>query len=305
VQPELICIGEPLVELNQTTPGEPSYLMGHGGDTSNCAVAAARQGTSVGYLTALGQDSFGDSFVQLWAREGVDYGHVLRLGGASTGIYFVSHGPTGHEFSYLRRDSAASRLSPRDIPEDAIARAKVLHASGISQAISASACDAVFRAIEIAKGGGTLVSYDTNLRLRLWPLPRARAIIHATAGMADILLPGLDDGRALTGLEEPDRRLLSPPGPRDRRPDARLTGRAGGHARAPRADRSASGRGGRCHRRRRCVRRRVPRRVSALGRSLRRGALRQRRRRARGQRLRRGGAAAGPGGGRAPARWRE
>ena len=204
MQPDLICLGEPLVEFNQTTPGEPGYLMGYGGDTSNCAVAAARQGASVGYLTALGQDSFGDAFVQLWAREGVDYAHVLRLTGAATGIYFVSHGPTGHEFSYLRRDSAASRLSPRDLPEDYIAKARVLHVSGISQAISDSACDAVLRAVEIARAGETLVSYDTNLRLRLWPLPRARAMIHATVPMADIVLPGLDDGRALTGLEEPD-----------------------------------------------------------------------------------------------------
>lgn len=204
MQPDLICIGEPLVEFNQTRPGEPNYLMGFGGDTSNCAIAAARQGAKVGYLTALGQDSFGDAFVRLWEREGVDYTNVLRLPDASTGIYFVSHGSTGHEFSYLRKGSAASRLAPEDIPEDYVARARVLHLSGISQAISDTACDAALRAVEIARANETLVSFDTNLRLRLWPLPRARAMIHATVPMADILLPGLDDGRALTGLDEPD-----------------------------------------------------------------------------------------------------
>jgi 2-dehydro-3-deoxygluconokinase len=202
VQPDLICLGEPLIEFNQTQRGEPNYRMGFGGDTSNCAIAAARQGASVGYLTALGQDSFGDAFVRLWDAEGIDYSHVMRLPDAPTGIYFVTHGPSGHEFAYLRRGSAASRIAPGDLPEDYIAKARILHVSGISEAISDTACDTVLRAVEIARAGDTLVSLDTNLRLQLWPLPRARAVIEATARMADIVLPALDDARALTGLDE-------------------------------------------------------------------------------------------------------
>ena len=47
------------------------------------------------------------------------------------------------------------------------------------------------------------MSYDTNLRLRLWPLDEARAVIHAAASEADVLLPGLDDAALLTGLSAP------------------------------------------------------------------------------------------------------
>ena len=68
---------------------------------------------------------------------------------------------------------AASRLSPDNLPLDAIRAARVLHLSAISQAISASACDACFAAIDAAHGAGAKISYDTNLRLKLWPLPRA------------------------------------------------------------------------------------------------------------------------------------
>jgi 2-dehydro-3-deoxygluconokinase len=82
--------------------------------------------------------------------------------------------------------------------------AKVLHASGISQAISSSAADAVFAAMKIAREAGVLVSYDTNLRLRLWPLDRARAIIHAAVALTDIVRPSLDDATLLTGLSDPD-----------------------------------------------------------------------------------------------------
>ena len=203
MKPDIVCLGEPLLEFNQIE-GEDKFLRGHGGDTSNCAIAAARQGASVGYLTAIGCDDFGDSFMQLWRSESVDVSQVIRNPEAHTGIYFVSHNEAGHSFTYFRAGSAASRLKPNDIPEEYIAQAKVLHVSGISQAISESACDAVFQAIDIARQHQVKVSYDTNLRLKLWPLQRARAIADAAMAQCDIALPGLDDARQLTGLDQPD-----------------------------------------------------------------------------------------------------
>lgn len=204
---EILCLGEPMLEFNQLPPDETGralYLEGHGGDTSNAAVAAARAGARAGYITALGRDAPGDSFMALWAREGVDSSTVIRRKDAPTGIYFVTHGPEGHAFTFYRAGSAASRMAPDDMPEEAIRAAKVLHVSGISQAISTSAADACFRAMEIAREAGVTVSYDTNLRRALWPLPRARATIHAALRMADIALPSYDDATALTGLEQPD-----------------------------------------------------------------------------------------------------
>ena len=199
---DILCFGEPLLEFNQQPDG--LYRAGHGGDTSNCAVAAARSGASVGVLAHVGADAFGDSFLALWKNEGVDVSLVKRSPEAHTGAYFVSHGPDGHQFTYLRAGSAASRIMPADLLAEALGQVKILHVSGISQAISENAADAVFEAIAIAKSAGARVSYDTNLRLQLWPIARARAVIHATVSMADIVLPGLDDARQLTGLTEPD-----------------------------------------------------------------------------------------------------
>lgn len=201
--PDIVAIGEPLFELNQAR-GEDVFRPGHGGDTSNCAIAAARQGASVAYVTAVGADQFGDSFMRLWAAEAIDTSAVKRSPSAHTGLYFVTHGSQGHVFSYMRAGSAASRMTPEDVPNDMIKEARILHASGISQAISSSAADAVYAAIATARQSGVRVSYDTNLRLRLWPLERARAVIHAAAALADILLPGIDDATELTGLGDPD-----------------------------------------------------------------------------------------------------
>jgi 2-dehydro-3-deoxygluconokinase len=85
-----------------------------------------------------------------------------------------------------------------------IAAARVFHLSAISQAISSGCADAGFAAIRHAKANGTAVSYDTNLRLRLWPLDRARAVIHAALALADIARPSIDDARQLTGLDRPE-----------------------------------------------------------------------------------------------------
>ncbi|MBB5752803.1 sugar kinase [Prosthecomicrobium pneumaticum] len=202
-QPDIVSIGEPLFELNQAK-GSEAFLPGHGGDTSNCAIAAARQGASVGYFTAVGADPFGQSFLDLWAREGIDTSTVKRDGGAYTGLYFVSHDESGHVFSYRRAGSAASRLGPADLPEAYIRGAKMLHTSGISQAISSGAADLVFAALRVARSAGVGVFYDTNLRLRLWPIDRARATIHAAVAMSTIVKTSIEDARDLTGLERPE-----------------------------------------------------------------------------------------------------
>lgn len=202
--PDIICLGEALGEFNATRGEAGAFQFGHGGDTSNCAIAAARQGARVAYASAIGDDEAGRSFRTLWQAEGVDDSQVRTVADAPTGLYFITHGPAGHAFSYLRAGSAASRYAPDDLPREMIAKAKVLQASGISQAISTSACDAVFEAFDMARKAGVLTAYDTNLRLKLWPLARARAIIEAACDMSDIVLPGIDDAALLTGLTQPD-----------------------------------------------------------------------------------------------------
>jgi 2-dehydro-3-deoxygluconokinase len=201
---DIVALGEPMVEFNQTQAAEPSYLQGFGGDSSNMIVAAARTGARTAYVTRLGEDEFGRMFLALWRAEGVDARGVEVDPQAHTAVYFVTHGPQGHVFSYLRAGSAASRMRPADLPLDLVREARFVHASGISMAISASACDTVFAAFEAARAAGARVSLDSNLRLKLWPLARARAILGAAAALADHFFPSIEEARTLSGLEQPD-----------------------------------------------------------------------------------------------------
>lgn len=202
--PDIVCLGEPLIEFNRPKEGDGrTWLQGFGGDSQNVAIAAARQGASTGYLTGVGQDWMGDAFLDLWKSEGVDASRVTRHPTAPTGVSFVTHSAAGHKFDYLRKNSAASLMTPDTLAVDYIAGARVFHLSAIGQAISDSAratCDA---AIDVAKKAGVKVSYDTNLRLRLWELDVARKVIDATIARCDIALPSLDDSQQLTGLQEP------------------------------------------------------------------------------------------------------
>ena len=201
---DVVSIGEAMIEFNQVRPDAPEYRQGFGGDTSNAIIAAARQGARTAYITRLGADAFGDRLMDLWRTEGVATDAVTRDPQAPTAVYFVTHDAGGHAFSYLRAGSAASRITPTELPDALIRGAKFLHVSGISQAISASACDTVFAAISIARGAGTRVAYDSNLRLKLWPLDRARAVIRETIAQCDLFLPSLDDAELFTGLTEPE-----------------------------------------------------------------------------------------------------
>lgn len=202
---DVLALGEAMVEFNQTGEGGGRlYLQGFGGNTSNFAVAAARQGAKVGYLSALGDDPYGRMLRAMWDAEGIDHSSVTTDRNAFTAIYFVTHDAAGHHFNFYRRGSAASRVTPAMLEQAHIAEAKLLHISGISLAISKSALETGFAAMTAARAAGTLISFDTNLRLKLWSIEAAREAMFRAIAACDLCLPSLDDVVALTGLSAPD-----------------------------------------------------------------------------------------------------
>ncbi|MFJ9250573.1 sugar kinase [Streptomyces sp. NPDC101776] len=217
---QILAVGEPMLEFNADANGAldraESFTVGYGGDTSNFVVAAARSGGLAGYVARIGDDAFGTALTRLWEREGVATEHVTREPGGRTGIYFIARSPAGHAFTYYRTGSPASRLTPDDIPEQAVAQARLLHVTGITQAIGPTVCDAAFHAMTVARTHGTLVTYDPNHRPALWSQERARAVILRSLELCDVALPNLDEGRMLTGEQSPEAvlRALCARGPR-------------------------------------------------------------------------------------------
>ncbi len=198
---DIVALGEPLAEFAAVERGSLdevfTFRRGWGGDTSNVVVAAARLGASAGYITRVGDDAFGRAFLRLWEQEGVDTSRVVVDPEAVTGVYFIARSDRGHSFTYYRAGSAASRLRPGDLDPAYLSQARVVHTSGITQAISPTAREAAAAAMDMARRSGVLVSYDLNLRPRLAPVTRLRALVADAVPRADIVFLSEEDAAHL------------------------------------------------------------------------------------------------------------
>ena len=207
--PDIISIGEPLVELS--CEGDmrlaPSFMRSFGGDTLNTAVAARRLGSSVTYVTRISSDPFGQALSAMLHEEGIGLSHP-RPGKGGTGMYFVSVGKDGQrEFFYQRKGSAASLLTPEDISEELIKSAKIVYASGISLAISDGCRQAVTRAFQLARQHGVMTAFDPNYREALWhSQSRAVDTVNELLPFVDIFMPSFpEDTQAMAGFSKPEQ----------------------------------------------------------------------------------------------------
>lgn len=188
---DIISIGECMIEMFCEGPLSDSdtFTKAFAGDTMNMLVAASRLGARTGYITHVGEDPFKRFLLRSWTNEGIDVSTVTPVD-RPNGLYFISLLPDGErEFTYYRSNSAATRLCPADIDPAYIGRAKIVYASGISQAISPTSRAAVLKAFQTAHGQGVQVAFDPNLRLKLWSLEEARAALDEVLPYADIVLP--------------------------------------------------------------------------------------------------------------------
>jgi 2-dehydro-3-deoxygluconokinase len=124
----------------------------------------------------------------------------------STGVLVRdSHAERRIQVVYARRESAGSALSPADLDPEYLGSARLLHVTGITPALSSQAREATYAAIAIAANSGVPVSFDPNIRRRLWPGPSEMitALTPIVAGAA-IILAGLGEGQVLSGAQAPE-----------------------------------------------------------------------------------------------------
>ena len=206
---DVVTFGESMVVFNPKINGPlrhvHTFTKSLGGAESNVATAIAKFNLSVGWFSKVSDDEFGRFIIDSIRAEGVDTSRVIIDKERSTGLLFKEHYQRSNpNVYYYRKNSAASSLSPEDIDEEYIKQAKILHITGITPALSKSAKEAVYRAIEIAKKNGVLVSFDPNIRLKLWSIEEAKKVLVDIANKADIIMPGLDEAEMLLGLTDKD-----------------------------------------------------------------------------------------------------
>jgi 2-dehydro-3-deoxygluconokinase len=173
----------------------------------NVAIGLARLGFGVGYLSRVGNDSIGRFLLAALDHEGIDRSHVALDEVYPTGLMFKTRSEDGADpaVEYFRRGSAASRLSLADYVAGYCLQGRHVHLTGISAALSDSARELTHHLAREARAAGKTVSFDPNLRPRLWPSTQAMIEgTHALAALGDLVMPGLGEGRLLTGYTTPE-----------------------------------------------------------------------------------------------------
>jgi len=176
------------------------------GAETNVAIGLARLGLRVAWASRLGTDSMARYLLGEMRREGVDCSHVVCDASQRTGFQFKGRTLDGSDplVEYHRKGSAASTVGPQDVDAPWLAASRHLHATGVFPALSPSCLAAAHRTFDIAREAGRTISFDANLRPSLWSSAEVmRREIEALALRADWVLPGLEEGRFLTGHRTP------------------------------------------------------------------------------------------------------
>lgn len=207
---DVITYGEAMAMFVATAPGPlaqaTQFTKRIAGADLNVAVGLSRLGFRVGYVSRVGRDSFGDYVLETLARERIDASCVAVDPQYPTGFQLKSRADDGSDprVEYFRKGSAASRLSRADYVADYVLGARHLHLTGVAPAISASSCELAFHLAREMRAAGGSISFDPNLRPSLWPSAAEMvSTLNALSALSDWVLPGLAEGRQLTGYDTP------------------------------------------------------------------------------------------------------
>ena len=203
-----LAIGECMVEM-APLPEPNTYRRGFAGDTFNTAWYARRllsRPAEVSYLTAIGEDDASEAMLAFMGESGIDTRHIARRADRTVGLYTIELRDGERSFSYWRSHSAA-RLLARHLPDpNEVAGAKtVVHVSGITLAILAPEDrERLIEWLTRVRSLGASISFDPNVRLRLWESVGAiREWVERAARTADIVLPSLDEEARDFGVCDP------------------------------------------------------------------------------------------------------
>jgi len=210
--PEFITIGETCAVMASKSIGRMRYSEGFelrpGGAEGTVAVGVKRLGHTAGWISQLGEDELGHYILSFIQGEGVDVSTVRMVSGKQTGLFVRERLPMGEALHfYYRTGSAFSEIEPGALQEDYISSAKMLHITGITPALSNTCRRTIDAAVDIAKKHHLTITFDPNLRLKLWSVDEAKPVIERLMMSADYVLPGLEEMHSLYGIQ-PVERLL-------------------------------------------------------------------------------------------------
>jgi 2-dehydro-3-deoxygluconokinase len=203
---DLITFGETMIRLS-TPSGHrlettTTLDIGIGGTESNVAIALARLGRRVAWTSVLPRNPFGARIAAEIRRHGVDDRHIRWVDHGRVGVYYLDMGtpPRPTHVIYDRASSAVALCAIGEMDTSLATRARIVHLTGITPALSDSCADIARQFVERAAGAGVPISFDVNYRSLLWSPEQAAATLEPFCASATILFCGRNDARLLWGM---------------------------------------------------------------------------------------------------------
>ncbi|MFW9945663.1 MAG: sugar kinase [Candidatus Odinarchaeota archaeon] len=210
--PDIICIGELLVEIMRKDIDNPHRKIGsiYKGPYPSGAPAifidsAARMSKpfnfSTGIIGVVGNDEFGECIIEKLQIDGVDISQIRTINNETTGIAFNQYNSDGTR-KFIFAVGAAGKTSSDDIRKDYFSNIKALHITGSALSISESSRDACYKAINIAKetNPNVIISFDPNLRPEMLDIDIILKISEPVLINTDILLPSGEEAEMLAEI---------------------------------------------------------------------------------------------------------
>ncbi|WP_164667830.1 sugar kinase [Virgibacillus doumboii] len=205
---DVITIGEAMIAFDPVKTGPMRFVNGFerkiGGAELNFAIGCARLGLNAGWISRLGDDEFG-KYIRNFARgEGIDISQLELVEGYPTSLNFKEIMESGDVRTFYYRDKSPTlTLTPDELDEAYFQQAKILHITGIYPAIDPKNQDVIKKSIELAKKYGLKVSFDPNIRLKMWSKDEARKVLSDILPDVDILLAGDEEMEIILGEKDP------------------------------------------------------------------------------------------------------
>ncbi|WP_134686554.1 sugar kinase [Brevibacillus migulae] len=205
---KIITVGEPMAlfvaEQEGALEDAERFTRYVAGAEVNFSIGMSRLGHDVQYITQLGTDPFGKYIARFFEQNAIDTTYVTYEPRCLTGMMWKQKVTSGDPVVFsARKNSAASHMGLHTIANVSWEGIDHIHLTGIPPALSVGCREMVYELMAQARRRGVQISYDPNLRPGLWPDKHEMVqVINDLARRADIVLPGIEEGRLLTGKED-------------------------------------------------------------------------------------------------------
>ena len=206
---DVTALGELLIDFTEnglSGQGNALFEANPGGAPCNVLAMLQKLGRTCAFVGKVGEDMFGRQLKEIAAGTGICMDYLVSDPNVRTTLAFVKKLENGdRDFSFYRNPGADMMLTEDELPQDVISSSRIFHFGTLSmthETVRKATC----KALEIARAGGAVISFDPNLRPPLWDsMEEAREQIAYGLARCDVLKIADNELKFMTGETDFDK----------------------------------------------------------------------------------------------------